>query len=91
MSLVVPAVAEFAPAGWGLTQEMATQAPLKLAVGGALELLILPFAFIEQFGKLKFLSVRTRRSHKHTQLLPTFSPFRGLRRLSMRSGGYVLS
>lgn len=59
LSLMVPVFWHVAPSSWG-TQRAATL-PQKMLVGGALELLMLPFAFVEQFKKLKILSVITQR------------------------------
>lgn len=55
LSLMVPAFWNIAPSSWGFERD-ATIAQ-KILVGGVLELLMLPFAFVEQFKKLKLLSV----------------------------------
>jgi amino acid permease len=59
LDLVVPAFAQYIPSlSMGVSPaEASSNFALKLLVGGPLELIILPFAFVESFSKLKFLSV----------------------------------
>lgn len=60
LDLVVPAFLHFGPAALLPSNPDAPGATtylLKLLLGGSLELCILPFAFVDEFSRLKFLSV----------------------------------
>jgi len=59
LDLVVPAFEHFAPSSMlpDSPEGSGSQYFLKLVVGGFLECCILPFAFVEEFSRLRFLSV----------------------------------
>jgi amino acid permease len=57
LDLVVPAFVHFGPACLLPANPDGSAYLLKLLLGGVLELCILPFAFVEEFSRLRFLSV----------------------------------